>query len=327
MLANGWFRNQQYVQTTLGRFVENTWKSCLMLRIPLKGFVWKKRLRKLYRQNTRIFEVNIQPYIPRQETENLWQNFKSNVHKWQKIPSLSDHILKGNYSSAFNTFEVSIYNGSDLVAFSLFDMGYKSIASLEAAYDISYRNNSLGVFTMLVEIAFCTENGIDYYYPGFYPKDTPMFDYKLRPGNAEFFRAMSGQWTPWESVKNQDWLLDEVLKKLGQVKELLNRFGFLSMVKVFNKVSFPALYPSISNYNFLSIGERQISPLLILLVQIAWDPFEEMFFLFKNIVEVSVQNNDIRAQSFEPFKLVCGYTNIDSLEEWLTSLPDLNNSI
>lgn len=44
MLENGWFRNDNHVHTTIGRYVENEWKPCLMLRLPLNNYKWKKGL-------------------------------------------------------------------------------------------------------------------------------------------------------------------------------------------------------------------------------------------------------------------------------------------
>ena len=64
LLAHGWFRSDLNVTASVSRFVEQEWKPCVMLRSPLAGFVWKKRMRKLLRRNDREFEVIVQPFLP-----------------------------------------------------------------------------------------------------------------------------------------------------------------------------------------------------------------------------------------------------------------------
>ena len=252
-----------------------------MLRIRLKDFKWKKRLAKLYRQNMDRFEVKVRSFQPRPEIERLWQNFKLKVHGWDKVPDLSSHLLNGNPSSHFSTWEVAIYCGDKLVAFSIFDRGQKSIGSLEAAYDVGYSKFSLGVFTMQVELIYCMEVGLDYYYPGFYPKGVSMFDYKLRPGQVEFFRQRATKWIPWSAITEKDWLLDGVLNKLKEAQSLLERSGFDASVKVFNFTNFPGIVPAVSDYNFMAVGAIRLTTNSFLFIRVAWDPLKSLFLIFR----------------------------------------------
>lgn len=221
LLAVGWFRNDLNVYTTVTRFVEGEWKSCLMLRIPLKSLVWKKRLRKLLRRNAREFDVSIKPFVPRPVVEKIWQDFKTKVHNWGHVPRIGQHLFKGRLPANFNTWEVGVYHKNRLVAFSIFDRGATSLASLEAAYHPDFQRFSLGLYTMLLEIEFGKTQNMNWYYPGFYPKDTSMFDYKFRTGNVEFFRLKNQCWLPWEEAAPSDWLYDEMKSKLEAVQAIL----------------------------------------------------------------------------------------------------------
>ncbi len=226
------------------------------------------------------FDVRVQPFEPRQEIEKLWQNFKSRVHGWENIPNLAHHLLKGSPPSFFNTWEVTVYSDDELVAFSIFDKGQNCIGSLEAAYDVKFRKFSLGIFTMQVELAYCIGLGLDYYYPGFYPKGISMFDYKLRPGNVEFFRQKESKWIPWPARNEDDWLLDEVLDKLKLARDLLKHYGFEAAIKVFNITNFPGIVPAVSDYNFLAVGENRLGNSSTLFIRIAWDPLKGAFMIF-----------------------------------------------
>ena len=150
---------------------------------------------------------------------------------------------------------------------------------MEAAYDVAFGKYSLGIFTMLVEIRYCIEQGMAYYYPGFYPKGSSMFDYKLRPGQIEFFRPKEEKWLPWSVCRKEDWLLDEVFKRLKEVNMLLLGHGFKSSIKVFNITNFPSSVPTVSGYNFLVVGEYLVGESAIS-IKIAWDPFKGSFLMF-----------------------------------------------
>lgn len=280
MLSKGYFRSDLHVHSTIARYVENVWRPSLMVRISLIDFQWKKSLRKLFRRNNELFEIKIRPFEPRKEIEDLWQNFKTQVHQWSIVPNLTFHLFRGNFSSSFQTWEVSVYDKGQLIAFSIFDKGAKSIASLEAAYDPAFRRYSLGIYTMLTEISFCISNEMDYYYPGFYPRGAPMFDYKLRPGSVQFYRPREERWHPWEAVQMEDWLLDQVFERLRDAKRLLNFFGINCSIKVFNITNFPGIVPTVSDYNILLAEDVPPDTHIPLLLRVAWDPIKEGYLLF-----------------------------------------------
>ncbi|MBK9013017.1 MAG: hypothetical protein IPM82_02450 [Saprospiraceae bacterium] len=218
LLANGYYRNGLDACANSVRFMGNAWVSAVMLRVRLSDFVWKKRLRKLLRSNGEKFSFQFQPFEPTAEKEVLWQQFKRDVHGWANVPKLEMHLLRGQPATSFNTWELCVFFESKLVAISVFDRGERGITSLEAAYDTAFNKHSLGVYTMLLEIEHCIEHRLDFYYPGFFPKGDPMFDYKLRPGNLEFFRVESAEWLPLEQLSANDWKLDELAERHRALK-------------------------------------------------------------------------------------------------------------
>lgn len=320
MLLNGYFRSDLHVHSTLARFVDNAWRPSLMVRISLNDFHWKKSLRKLFRRNNELFEIKIRPFEPRKEIDELWQKFKTEIHQWSLVPDLTFHLFRGNYSTAFQTWEVSVYEKGKLIAFSIFDKGQKSIASLEAAYDPNFRKYSLGIFTMLTEISFCLSNGMDFYYPGFYPKGTPMFDYKLRPGNVQFYRPRERKWYPWEAIQEKDWLLGQIFERLRDAKELLQNYGFHHSIKVFNITNYPGQVPTVTDYNILLAEdvapEKSSSPTL----RVAWDPFKESYLLFsrelkkRSFLKIKLGNGN-PASFGAPFYYDSLHCNLQSLED------------
>ena len=289
-----------------------------MLRIALHHFTWKKRLRKILRKNSSRFEVKIRPFVPRSEVEDLWQSFKTKVHHWKEVPNLANHLYNGLETSSFHTHEVAVYDQGELVAFSLFDRGHRSIASLEAAYDQRYKKYSLGLFTMLAELEYCMDQAMDYYYPGFYAKDSSMFEYKLRPGNVEFYCYRMSKWKPWNALNTKDWVLDEVFANLHRVDVMLNKMGFLSSVKSFKKINYPRYAYSLSNYDFLTVGEFKDGNSNRHFIQVAWDPYLNKYLLFAN--RINLLKREVNLVPFSGFDIIGLYGQLLDLEPAITKL-------
>lgn len=233
LLLNGYYRNGLEAHASSIRFMGKGWVPTVMLRVRLSDFIWKKRLRKLLRTNAELFTHEIRPFVTDEATEMLWQRFKKNIHKWANVPRIDFHLLRGQPSSNFHTHQLSVFEGRKLVGFSTFDRGEHSITSMEAAYDPEYRKHSLGLYTMLLEIEWCQAQGMDYYYPGFFPKDDPMFSYKLRPGNVEYFRVGTAEWLPIEQLSASDWVLEEVTEQHRALSAALGEVN-IPATSVFN---------------------------------------------------------------------------------------------
>lgn len=270
LLANGWARNNQWVYSSPVRFMGDGWRSSVMLRLPLAGFTWKKRLRKLLRQNGERYTWAVRPFRQTAEKEVLWQHFKSTVHHWKYVPNLSVHIFLDASPADFNTWELEVYHQGKLVAFSIFDLGAQSIASLEAAYDTGHSKHSLGLYTMLLEIEHGQSLGLGHYYPGFFPRGVAMFDYKLRPGGMEFFRYEEKKWLPVEVLSESDWLCERVAGKLEALDLHLQPLGLRSVVVFCLYGHQPTGMISPKNYNLLAVVPMPTKKQGFL-VFIAWD--------------------------------------------------------
>ena len=297
MLANGWQRQDRHVTTTIGRLVDRQWKPIVMVRIAVKDLVWKKKLRKRLRTNSSLFEYTIRPFVARNELDQLWYNYKTKIHGWKRVVPLAEHLFRGLPAEEFNTYELTVHHKEKLVAFSIFDRGEKSLASIEAAYDVNFKKYSLGIFTMLLEIEYCKKKQIEYYYPGFYPKDSPMFDYKLRPGNVEFFDKKQSRWRDWGSFEEKDWLFLEVLSKLQFFQSHI-KDTYTCTLKAFNHFAYPDQKPSALSYNFLLELRKPANPFTNAPYKVSWDPIKERYLLF---YENNVPTYESNAKIIHPF--------------------------
>lgn len=279
-LAAGYYRNGNDMVTNAARFMGQSTVSNVMLRLPLEGFAFKKRHRKLLRVNNAQFTHRFEPFKVTAEMETLWQRYKSKVHNWGFIPSLEQHLLRGLPATSVGMWQLCVFEGEKLVAFTAFDLGVEGLASLEAAYDPDYGGYSLGFYTMLLEIQFCLDQHLRYYYPGFLPKDDPMFKYKLRPGELSFFRLIAHEWLPIAALTHGDWLYESVKSRLSALKTQLQSANYTVVDGISYCMHTPTKRPSLTASNIHLILPLEISGLQFLLF-VTWDPVAEVYRAFE----------------------------------------------
>ncbi|MAX80675.1 MAG: hypothetical protein CL843_10940 [Crocinitomicaceae bacterium] len=228
-LANGWFRSSIMLHKSKVICLNETIFSIVNIRLPLGGYALKKRHRKLFRKVLNNFEVIIQPASITEEKNDLYnlhkKRFKGFVHN-------DLHQLMHAYfsDSVFETYEVAVYDQNKLIAFSFFDLGNTSMASILAVYDADYGRFSLGTFTMLAEIKFGQKMNLSYFYPGYVLDKPSEFDYKLTLGDMEY-RNTEGDWLQREKVDFKDFPAFIINEKLEQILAALHLKGISAVLK------------------------------------------------------------------------------------------------
>lgn len=209
-LSEGWFRNSILLHNSRVICLDGDVHSILNIRLSLNDHEFPKRLRKVWRQNQQRFRTHIQPVKLNQRKEQLYQQHTKRF-KGFLFENLDQFLYAYGGSSVFETYEVSVFDGEHLVAYSLFDIGANSIASLLGVFDKGYSKYSLGMYTMMIEIEFAKSQEKSFYYPGYILDNTPNFDYKLRVGDMEYLLP-SGVWGSKEML-NKSVLPSRVIKQ------------------------------------------------------------------------------------------------------------------
>lgn len=191
-LSKGWFRSGQLISTTHSLSLEGKLYYPVRTRLPLKGYTFRKSLRKIWRKNQH-FKVICQKAEITDEQEALYQKFIVRFDSYI-APTLQESLLDFETTSIYDTYEMAIYAEDKLIAVSFFDVGEVAMASIMGVFDPEYGKYSLGIYTMLLEINFGRINNFDYYYPGYVIPGYPKFDYKLRIGAVEFYDTENDIW-------------------------------------------------------------------------------------------------------------------------------------
>ncbi len=283
-LAGGWFRSGNILHRSQVSCIEGDVFSVVNIRVLLKDYVLKKRFRKLLNKNNKRFRISIQKAVIDKQKDALYQQHK---HRFKGF--IFDNLYQGLIGpfgdTIFDTYELTVYDGSKLVAASFFDIGKNSMASLLGLFDDDYRSYSLGVYTMLLEIQHALSLNKKYYYPGYILKEHKGFDYKLRLGNIQYYN-WRGRWQPFEKIEQERWVATTLKQKMAKMQACLDLYG-VSYHKL--------LYPLFSLGYLNALGHRFLQSALFLSCL-----HEEITDTYL-VVEYSIEKNIYRLSWYEIF--------------------------
>ena len=234
-LAKGWYRMGSTIFTTHFLFFQNRPYSALWIRIDLKNFAFSKSQRKLLRKNAQLFDIAVAPRKIDDEHEELYDRYAADFDG-RLSPTIADSLEDYGSETVFNTFEVSVRErlSGQLVACSYFDLGDTSAASILGIFDPNLRSFSLGYYTMLLEMQYCMDHGLRYYYPGYVVPDYHRFDYKLRLGPAQYYDVRTASWSDYRTLDpDRDGPVEAQVHALKAFIDQLARRGYASELKVY----------------------------------------------------------------------------------------------
>lgn len=232
-LEKGWFRMGQMIFTCHILCFNNDVYSTIWLRLDLKDFSFKRRMRKILNKNDRLFSYTIGPPNFEGDRQALYEKHKKRFEGY--IPgTLKESLFGLEEDNIYNTHEIAVYDGDQLIAVSYFDIGSGSMASIMGLFDPDYEKYSLGIYTMLKEVEFGLENQISFYYPGYVVPGYGKFDYKLRIGEMDFYDVALESWRPYDQLTSDHLPSDLIYSKLNKLAE-----GFEKKGLSYKKLTYP----------------------------------------------------------------------------------------
>ncbi|MFN7119504.1 MAG: arginine-tRNA-protein transferase [Saprospiraceae bacterium] len=221
-LARGWYRMGQSIFTTHFLCFGDQFYSAIWVRLALKHYNYSKSLRKILRRNNERFTASFTKSQLTYEKEQLYQRYKASF-PGMLAPTLKESLLDGEEYNIFQTYEVNVYDGSRLVALSFFDVGKDSAASILGIYDPTYSDYSLGLYTMLMEIEYCLQHDMSYFYPGYVVPGYPRFDYKLRIGDVQYYNISNDNWLPFKELSLEEVPMQKMQRKLDELQQVFKK--------------------------------------------------------------------------------------------------------
>ena len=224
-LANGWFRMRQAIFTTNFLQFHDLFYSAIWLRVPMAEFKEDNKFKTLQKVN-KAFRIEIKKSESKKFSEaheQLFQEYRQSI-SFDVSTSLGELLLGNDSPSIFNTHEVNIYDGYNLIAAGFFDLGKTAAAGITCIYHPAYKKHSLGKYLIYLKIDFCLTQKLQYFYPGYVVPGYPPFEYKLTIGKStlQYLQMASQQWLPIDSASALQNPLQKMEEKLMEAQKRLN---------------------------------------------------------------------------------------------------------
>ena len=226
-LERGWFRMGQTIFTTNFLKFNGIQYSVIWLRIDLLNFEPTKTQQKLQKLNAN-FRVRIEPSIALSAEHLILFNKYKNHVPFDAAPSLTHLLYDDKFSNVFDSYEVNIYDHQKLIACGLFDLGKDASTGITCFYDPDYQKYSLGKYIMFLKMKFSKNQGMSYFYPGYFTPNYLMFDYKLDLAKPylEFLNLSTNLWKPFEEYIYDEIPLVEMTQRLEELSVCLTKRKF-----------------------------------------------------------------------------------------------------
>ena len=191
LLANAWRHfGTHFTRYNFGIY-EDEIRSVLPLRVRVPDFKLSKSQRRVIRKNADL-ETTFRSIELTTETHNLVARHKQRF-KFAVPGSIYDFLSNDPANTPCTAYEIRVTRNNELLAASFFDIGITSVSSIYGIFEPKELTRSLGIFTMLKEIEFAVEHGMNYYYPGYAYEGESFYDYKKRFSALETY-DWNGNW-------------------------------------------------------------------------------------------------------------------------------------
>jgi arginyl-tRNA--protein-N-Asp/Glu arginylyltransferase len=161
-------------------------RECASIRVPVPQFHPNKAQRRCRSRNSDL-TVAYHPPLLSDEKFALYERYVQGWHHKSDVTG-RDALEAFLYDSPLETtleFEYRDPN-AQLLGVGICDLCPGSLSSVYFYFDPEHSRRSLGTFAALFEIAFAAENGLPYYYLGYWIKDCSAMNYKsgFRPNQV-----------------------------------------------------------------------------------------------------------------------------------------------
>lgn len=216
-LALGHFRIGTELVTLRYLVHEGVLRSVVWTRLPLAAYRRRPSHERRARRVRRQYEVTVEPYVHTDAHDEIYAAYRAHARGWR--PELLSQVLHGEQAelAVFDTRQVAVRERGRLVAFSLFDVGRRSVQSLIGAYHPETLKHGLGFFTMLAEIDWADEQGLDFHYAGYVLPGSSAMAYKLEVGPLEAFDQDAARWLPYSELPASEHSVPRLARALALV--------------------------------------------------------------------------------------------------------------
>ena len=181
------FRNSLHIE--YGR-----WQLIIPLRIRLTAFAPSKSQRRVWRKNVDLV-TTVGPAVVTDDLREMFERHKARFD--ENVPDdLSNFLGLAPEKGPCDTWVLRCLCEGRTIAASFFDLGQCGMSSIYGIFDPEFSDRSLGIFTMLWEMEFGRQRGLEFYYPGYATVEPSRYDYKKQFAATESYDWIAERWSP-----------------------------------------------------------------------------------------------------------------------------------
>jgi len=200
MLERGWRRfGPEYFRPTC-----KGCRECISIRIPVEDFKPSKSQRRAL---ARIRGFSISVGVPVADRERLllyhaWHRSREATHSWEASPLTMEHYAMQFCFPHPCALEFSYRDGDRLVAVGIVDATPNALSSVYFYHHPDYRQWSVGIGSVLVELEYARACGIRHIYLGYRVGGCRSLAYKdqFRPHELLLDRPAENEFASWVRV-------------------------------------------------------------------------------------------------------------------------------
>jgi arginine-tRNA-protein transferase len=167
-------------------------QACVPTRIPVASFAPKRRQRRTRDRNADL-TLKVEPARFDKVIYRLYANYIAGRHRdGDMYPPSPEQFRSFLLSQWSETLFLSAYQGEELVSVAVTDRQPDGLSAIYTFYDPAQPQRSLGVFSILAQIALCRELGLSHLYLGYWIRDAEKMRYKIDYRPIELF--IGGRW-------------------------------------------------------------------------------------------------------------------------------------
>lgn len=174
-------------------------QKCIPLRVKVSDFKISKSMRKVLKKNEHITVQHRKPQttFAGLHLHNLYHQHQHQLKGWDahQVDAGEYNMLFGEASSFGE--EHRYFDGEKLVGISYVDRLPNTLSAVYFFYHPEWAALSPGTFSVLHEIEYARQVGIEHYHLGYYVPSCPSMQYKKRFGPHEFLKGEGELWD-WE---------------------------------------------------------------------------------------------------------------------------------
>ena len=182
--------------------------ACIPIRINVKNFVSSKSFRRILKNHSYL-KASVLPLSFNENHFKLYLDYQKMRHDKIKttdedINQYSEFLLQSNIDSRLIQFE----HQGHLKMVSFIDIINDGVSAVYTFYDTHDKSRSYGTYSILWLINWCIEKGLDYFYLGYWIKESKKMNYKTHFKPFELF--INNEWRSFNSEHDTIRILNNI---------------------------------------------------------------------------------------------------------------------